>query len=206
MIKCKIYALVSPEASNEYRYIGQTTQSLNSRLTGHLYDARRRNNHIQCWIRSLAKKGLKPMIILIDDCAKWNISEKYYINKYQREGHRLTNLTNGGNAFCGLSGIYNPFYGKNHSEETKKRISTSRIGKYTGRNNPNYGNRMSENSKKSISKKNSKPVKCENDGMIFGSMSKAADYYNIPIQYISLNISKGKPIKGLQFRLLKGEN
>lgn len=32
------------------------------------------------------------------------------------------------------------FKGKHHSEETKLKISKSRIGKYTGKDNPNYGN------------------------------------------------------------------
>lgn len=36
-------------------------------------------------------------------------------------------------------GENNFFYGKKHTEETKKIISESRIGKYLGENNPNFG-------------------------------------------------------------------
>ena len=34
----------------------------------------------------------------------------------------------------------NPFYGKHHSEETKKKLSDSRKGKGIGKYNHNYGN------------------------------------------------------------------
>jgi hypothetical protein len=38
-----------------------------------------------------------------------------------------------------FSGENNPFYGKHHSEETKKKISESRKGKLIGKNHPMYG-------------------------------------------------------------------
>ena len=36
-------------------------------------------------------------------------------------------------------GELNPFYGKRHSDETKKRMSKSHIGLHAGENNPNFG-------------------------------------------------------------------
>jgi hypothetical protein len=42
-------------------------------------------------------------------------------------------------------GQYNSFYGKKHTEETKAKISESRIGKYSGKNNPMFG-KSGENS------------------------------------------------------------
>lgn len=48
-------------------------------------------------------------------------------------------------------GAKNPFYGKKHTEETRKRISEL-VG---GENHPNYGKPMSDETKKKISKKNS---------------------------------------------------
>ena len=204
-IKCKIYALISPKTPEEYRYIGQTQQSLTKRLSGHLYDAERKNNYVQCWIRKLIKQNIKPQIILIDNNGIWNESEKYYIQKYRKDGHKLTNLTDGGNAFSGMSGEYNPFYGKKHSEETKRKISKSRIGKYTGKNNPNYGNILSEQLKEKMGMQNRKSVICLNDNNIFISMSEAAKYYFIPVQYVSLSISKGRPRNNLQFKLVQGD-
>lgn len=38
-----------------------------------------------------------------------------------------------------MTGEGNPFYGKTHSEETRKAISKSRIGRFSGKNSPSYG-------------------------------------------------------------------
>ena len=48
-------------------------------------------------------------------------------------------------------GELNSFYGKCHSEETKKRISESRKGKCVGKDNHNYGKTKSEEVRKKIS-------------------------------------------------------
>lgn len=48
-------------------------------------------------------------------------------------------------------GELNSFYGKHHSEETKKRISKSRKGKCVGKDNFNYGKAKSEEVRKKIS-------------------------------------------------------
>jgi group I intron endonuclease len=63
-------------------------------------------------------------------------------------------------------GEKNPFYGKQHSEETKLQLSNSHKGKKCGVENPNYGKTHSEEIRKKISlagigrdNKRSKPVK-----------------------------------------------
>jgi group I intron endonuclease len=48
-------------------------------------------------------------------------------------------------------GKNNPNYGKYHSDETKRKMSEARIGKYKGKDHPNYGKKMSEDQKKKIS-------------------------------------------------------
>ena len=53
-------------------------------------------------------------------------------------------------------GKENPFYGKTHSEESKRKLSGSKKGKYLGENNPNYGRKHSEETRKKI--KNSIPI------------------------------------------------
>lgn len=75
--------------------------------------------------------------------------------------YNISDGDHGGNTFAGyteqefeqyrksLCGKGNPFYGKKHSEETKKLYSTQR----TGSNHPNYGKSMSENQKKLLSEK-----------------------------------------------------
>ena len=65
--------------------------------------------------------------------------ERRYIRWYGRKDNDtgvLHNLTEGGEGVCGRSPSMR---GKNHSIETKKKISISKKGKYTGYNNPFYG-------------------------------------------------------------------
>lgn len=50
-----------------------------------------------------------------------------------------------------LSGKNHPMYGKRHSEETKKRMSKIKIGKYTGEDSPNCGIKRTEEFKFKIS-------------------------------------------------------
>lgn len=49
-----------------------------------------------------------------------------------------------------FSGEKNPFYGKHHSDETKKKISKNRKGKCAGENHPFYGKKHSEVNEKII--------------------------------------------------------
>jgi group I intron endonuclease len=41
-------------------------------------------------------------------------------------------------------GENNHFYGKNHSDESKIKMSKAKVGKYRGKNSPNYGRHASE--------------------------------------------------------------
>ena len=62
-----------------------------------------------------------------------------------------------------IAGEKHPFYGKHHSEETRRKISDANKGKYVGENNPmygkrfygqdnpNYGNKWSEDQRKKAS-------------------------------------------------------
>ena len=77
-----------------------------------------------------------------------------------------------------FSGKGNPFYGKHHTEETKKKISESRKGKMTGKNHPMYGKKHSQEDLDKMSKnrqgKGGKRVLCINTGEIFNCMMDAA--------------------------------
>lgn len=50
-----------------------------------------------------------------------------------------------------ISGEKNPFYGKAHSEESKRKMSEATVGKQAGEKNPFYGKTHSEESKRKIS-------------------------------------------------------
>jgi metal-dependent hydrolase (beta-lactamase superfamily II) len=54
-----------------------------------------------------------------------------------------------------VRGESNPFFGKTHTEETKKIISESKKNKYVGSGNPNFGNKYSLDTRISMTLKNS---------------------------------------------------
>lgn len=67
-------------------------------------------------------------------------------NKHSKEARqRMSNSRKGEkNSRYGvrLYGIDNPFYGHQHTEETKKKIALSLKGRFSGENNPMYGIRL----------------------------------------------------------------
>ena len=103
----------------------------------------------------------------------------------------------------------NPFYGKKHTEETRKKISESRKGKYVGENSPLFGKKLSEETKEKISKSNKgkrrkdlKKVFC--DGIIFDCAKDCAKYYGKSPSTISQYLSgKKKKSKFFQEKNLK---
>lgn len=81
-------------------------------------------------------------------------AEIWWIAYFNSVGARLYNLTIGGDGASG--GNKNHNYGKHLSEDVKRKISESRIGKYSGENNPMYGRQHNITTKLSISKINQK--------------------------------------------------
>lgn len=77
-----------------------------------------------------------------------------------------------------FSGEGNPFYGKHHSDKTKKKISDSLKGKYKGEKHPFYGKHHSKESLQKISNsrksKGGKKIICLNTGEVFPTMMDAA--------------------------------
>lgn len=98
----KIYVLIDP-FSNEIRYIGKTKFSLKDRLCKHLITYEK--NHRANWIRSLIKRGTKPIIELLEEVSEdeWAFWEKFWISQFKIWGFKLLNSTNGGE-----SGIISP--------------------------------------------------------------------------------------------------
>lgn len=98
-----------------------------------------------------------------DACEK----EKFWIAEYKRRGKAEYNISKGGDGgdiyhqlddagknrmrCCGPK---NGFYGKHHSEETRKRHSKWVREHQSGKNNPFYGKHHSEESKRKISESN----------------------------------------------------
>lgn len=100
----KIYVLKHP-ITDEIRYVGRTSYSLEQRLKGHLNHCKGGSTVYRCnWINSLLKEGLIPKIELIDTYESWKESGKEEINlirKLKSEGIKLINTTEGGDGNLG---------------------------------------------------------------------------------------------------------
>jgi len=92
--KTYIYSLIDP-TTKQIRYIGKADNPTD-RLYKHLAD--KRVNHRTCWIKSLKKKGLKPIveILAIVDKKQWQNWERFFIKYYKGRGFKLVNGTLGG--------------------------------------------------------------------------------------------------------------
>jgi len=93
--KYLIYGLVDP-STNQLRYIGLSTRGI-GRPKAHLCDGpafqkryeNSRFNKYQCWRQSLIKLGIKPEIIVIEECSSietLNEAEEFYIAYYKSIG------------------------------------------------------------------------------------------------------------------------
>lgn len=98
----QMYALCCPE-SGDVRYIGKAKDS-GKRFVKHLADARRRKTPVYCWISSLAKRGMRPSMHVIEDSVPsdvWEDVEIRLIAEARARGDRILNVADGGNApFC----------------------------------------------------------------------------------------------------------
>lgn len=125
-----IYVLRHPKTKN-IRYVGQTTEEPNSRLSKHICAARRGSDFPVCrWILKLLRNDFRPEIKVIDDAdseAELNKKEKLYIEEYRQKKDDLLNVADGGReGFCpweGITGEDHPRWGCTHTEETKNRMS-----------------------------------------------------------------------------------
>lgn len=160
-MKVYIYSLTDP-ITNKVRYIGKSIEP-SQRYSAHLTRAKKRKNYTNCWIYGLLKKGLKPIMTIIEECdeSNWIEREQYNISIHEN----LTNLTLGGEGTHGFKateetkqkmsearkGEKNAFYGKTHSEETKKKLSQINKDKNTsGENNYFYGKTHPEETRKHL--------------------------------------------------------
>ena len=107
----------------------------------------------------------------------------------QKIGKANTGINNG---MYGAYGEKNHFYGKHHTEESKKKMREARIGKYCGENSPNYGKKFSEEHKKRISESKTKKY----PRIIKRGFHKGKQKYSIRYEkrYLKTSIDKTKLI------------
>jgi hypothetical protein len=119
-----IYGLKDPE-TNEIRYVGKTT-NINTRLKAHITRSRYNKYHSARWIQSLIKKGLKPVIELIEECTEsnWIEREKYWIAHY-RELFDLTNVLDGGEGGFTITRAGSKWTDKQRENNRKARLGVS---------------------------------------------------------------------------------
>lgn len=118
-----IYALVDP-TTEFVRYVGKANDPqlrLRRHLSKHELKPKSRK---ASWLKSLIAKGFEPKIILLEkiDSAQWQEAERRWISHYRAiEGYpTLTNGTSGGDGID---------KGTKFSEDTKRKMSASRIGR-----------------------------------------------------------------------------
>jgi group I intron endonuclease len=134
-----IYTLSCPETL-AVRYIGKANNP-KTRLSAHLSPKSiAKNTYSARWINSLVKKGLKPVLNIIEqvDFDKWQEAETKWINHYKGLGCKLCNLTDGG------EGLVNP------SEETKEKQRANNKRNIAVYQTPEFREKISKASKAMI--------------------------------------------------------
>lgn len=150
----RIYALIDPE-SLEIRYIGKTKTDVGRRFLRHLRE-KRQGTYKRNWIAALERRGLRPLLDLIDVVSEDEgaETEQYWIAYYRFTGCRLLNMTDGGEGRLGQIASVETreklrlaATGRSFSSETKKKIADALRGK----SNPHLGKIPSEESRKKMS-------------------------------------------------------
>jgi group I intron endonuclease len=138
-------------------YIG-SSDNLDHRIYIHFWllkSNKHVNIHLQRSYNKYGKKRFKHSILEFCEIAKLEEREQYWLDTYKynfkykifnfgeiakspRRGIKMSkkHCRKMSKLFLGKD---NPFYGKKHSEETKKKISKANKGKLSGKNNPFYG-------------------------------------------------------------------
>lgn len=178
---CVVYAIrLTHDPDFEYRYVGLTTNAP-KRLPAHIDDSfnRKRSNVYDTpkstWIRKHFGAVTFDVLEVVDDRALLGLTEMKWIHILRTRGHRLLNVTLGGDGTFGM--VPSPEtrekmseshkgnrpsdatrlkmsqtrlnLGPVHTAEGKKKMSDSKMGT----RNPMYGKTHSEEARKNISSK-----------------------------------------------------
>ena len=123
---------------NNKKYVGQTI-NFKKRKRVHLLHLKNNDHHNKHLQNSYNKYGIENFNIKIieNNIKRKNLDEKevYWINYYNTYNGDGYNLTPGGKV---LRGEDNPFYGMQHSKETRIRMKRNHVD-VSGINNPMYG-------------------------------------------------------------------
>lgn len=128
-----IYGLTDPR-TGELRYIGKSDRPV-GRLANQMNE--HSNTHRCHWLQSLRSAGLLPVQTIIDAVPAgddWQTVERAYIIAARKDGHPLTNGTDGGDGVQGLSAesrarISATWVGRKHRPESLIRIGAASRGR-----------------------------------------------------------------------------
>lgn len=219
-----LYMHISP--SNK-KYIGITSQSPKERWQNGL--GYRSNTHFTNAIKKYGWDNFEH-IILFEGLSKEEaeIMEQCYIALYDTMNDKKGyNKTKGGSGTVGYqwteedretrgdkySGEGNPFYGKQHSEETKQKISEAKRGTklseehkrkisenhrdISGEKNPMYGV-----SRKGSDNPSAKKIYCVEIDYTFGCIKEALEFVDGSYSCLKKQMKKGRKYKGYTFILV----
>ena len=196
-----MYIYIITNMVNNKIYIGQTITTIEQRFKEHCRPSKN-STLIDKAINKYGKENFKVEFLCeTNSLDELNKLEIFYIKEYNAMDRNVGyNLCIGGNNTKGyrhrkdsrekmskfrmgiFAGNKNPFYGKHHSDETKKKLSDLHKGK-----------KLSEEHKAHLrmTSPNKVSVICTTTGESFESVSDAARKYNIEVTHIS-RVCKGK--------------
>jgi hypothetical protein len=142
------------------------------------------NTRVYYWIRKLIKQSQKPEIVVLHSWEKANNNqinqaERLFIEHLNNRGHRLTNLTKGGEGQLGwiMPPTTKQKIAQTHLKLNKTMPSDHPLRHYQSGDNFK-GRHHSEQTKAAISQQISIPI-IRSDGKIFQSGREAAEYMGV---------------------------
>jgi group I intron endonuclease len=232
--KSVVYCAVN-QVNNKI-YIGLTSQILKRRIATHICKSKNpQNNYFHNALNTHGKDSFKWYVLYqSNDINQLKEKETFYINEFKsNDREKGYNLSTGGECpvfnqeSCekiskkakerNLNGENNPFYGKKHSEETRKHLSKIRKGI---RFSP--FTKHSEETKKKLSEirkelckdpqhilnmalaQKRKPLLCVTNGVEYISMSAAAKELNLSLSGLKFHLNKKNhlPYYGYVFQFI----
>lgn len=98
--KVTVYGLIT-DLDENIRYVGQTTRCVIKRLRQHISKSRTAKTHKDYWLNKRSNQNVGINIVILDENAIWDETEKYWIKRLRDGGCKLTNSTDGGEGTLG---------------------------------------------------------------------------------------------------------
>ena len=130
-VKPFVYGLVDPLDAGHVRYVGMSFRA--GRPLDHARNARgkMRSSHLMNWIRKLQTEGREYIVLVLEELPLDSrrefvgFVEKCYIKSLREIGHKLTNVTEGGDG--GAGNVHTPEVRAQISAAAKGRIVTDEV-------------------------------------------------------------------------------